>query len=68
MMPKWAPGHAKTVLSRLKTHVFLLLGARAIVELDTHDLMQPLEAVTKRRTIDVALRIKNYLQSIMREA
>ena len=68
MVPKWAPGHAKTVLSRLKTHVFPLLGARAIVELDTHDLMQPLEAVTKRGTIDVALRIKNYLQSIMREA
>ncbi|MDO2256902.1 Arm DNA-binding domain-containing protein, partial [Escherichia coli] len=22
MVPKWAPGHAKTVLSRLKTHVF----------------------------------------------
>lgn len=56
------------MLSRLKTHVFPLLGARAIVELDTHDLMQPLEAVTKRGTIDVALRIKNYLQSIMREA
>ncbi|KTC39952.1 integrase [Pseudomonas putida] len=68
MVPKWAPGHAKTVLSRLQTHVFPIIGARAIVELDTHDLMQPLEAVTKRGTIDVALRIKNYLQSIMREA
>lgn len=68
MVPKWAPGHAKTVLSRLKTHVFPIIGAKPIVELDTHDLMQPLEAVTKRGTIDVALRIKNYLQSIMREA
>lgn len=28
----------------------------------------PLKAVTKRGPIDVALRIKNYLQSIMREA
>jgi len=28
----------------------------------------PLEAVTKRGTTDVALMIKNYLQSIMREA
>ncbi len=68
MVPNWVPGHANTVPSRLKTHVFPLLSARAIVELDTHDLMQPLEAVTKRGTIDVALRIKNYLQSIMREA
>jgi integrase len=68
MSAKWAPGHAKTVLSRLKTHVFPLIGARSIVDLDTHDLMQPLEAIQKRGTIDIALRVQNYLQSIMREA
>ncbi|KWV66979.1 integrase arm-type DNA-binding domain-containing protein [Pseudomonas sp. MF5691] len=68
MSAKWAPGHAKTVLSRLKTHVFPLIGDRAIVDLDTHDLMQPLDAIQKRGTIDVALRVQNYLQSIMREA
>ncbi len=68
MSAKWAPGHAKTVLSRLKTHVFPLIGARSIIDLDTHDLMQPLEAIQKRGTIDVALRVQNYLQSIMREA
>ncbi|WP_249678338.1 tyrosine-type recombinase/integrase [Pseudomonas abieticivorans] len=68
MSAKWAPGHSKTVLSRLKTHVFPLIGARAIVDLDTHDLMMPLEAIKKRGTIDVALRVQNYLQSIMREA
>ncbi len=65
---KWAPGHSRTVLSRLKAHVFPLLGARAIVDLDTFDLMQPLEAIKKRGTIDVAVRVQNYLQSIMREA
>lgn len=68
MSAKWAPGHSKTVLSRLKTHVFPLIGAPAIVELDTHDLMTPLKAIKKRGTIDVALRVQNYLQSIMREA
>ncbi|SDI35684.1 Integrase [Pseudomonas flavescens] len=68
MSAKWAPGHSKTVLRRLKTHVFPLIGARAIVDLDTHDLMTPLEAIKKRGTIDVALRVQNYLQSIMREA
>ena len=68
MSAKWAPGHSKTVMSRLKTHVFPLIGARAIIDLDTHDLMQPLEAIKKRGTIDVALRVQNYLQSIMREA
>ena len=68
MSCKWVPGHSKTVMSRLKTHVFPLIGARPIVELDTHDLLQPLEAIKKRGTIDVALRVQNYLQSIMREA
>ncbi|KPW39532.1 Integrase [Pseudomonas syringae pv. apii] len=33
MCAKWAPPHSKTVLSRLKTHVFPLIGARAIVDL-----------------------------------
>lgn len=56
------------MLSRLKTHVFPLLGARAVVDLDTFDLMQPLEAIKKRGTINVALRVHNYLQSIMRDA
>lgn len=68
MSAKWAPGHSKTVMSRLKTHVFPLLGARNIAELDTFDLLQPLEAIKQRGTIDVALRVQNYLQSIMRGA
>ena len=68
MSTKWAPGHSKTVMSRLKTHVFPLLGARNIAELDTFDLLQPLEAIKLRGTIDVALRVQNYMQSIMREA
>ncbi|WP_248745405.1 integrase arm-type DNA-binding domain-containing protein [Pseudomonas sp. MWU12-2037] len=68
MSAKWAPGHSKTVMSRLKTHVFPVIGARSIAELDTFDLLQPLEAIKQRGTIDVALRVQNYLQSIMREA
>lgn len=68
MSAKWTPGHSKTVMSRLKTHVFPLLGARNIAELDTFDLLQPLEAIKQRGTIEVALRVQNYLQSIMREA
>ncbi|MDO8778065.1 MAG: hypothetical protein Q7K57_56980 [Burkholderiaceae bacterium] len=67
MSAKWAPDYSKTVMSRL-THLFTLIGTRAIVDLDTHDLMQPLEAIKKRGTVDIALRVQNYLRSIMREA
>lgn len=45
-----------------------MIGARAIVAPYTHDLMQPLEAIKRRGTIDVVLTIQNYLQSIMPEA
>lgn len=39
-----------------------------MVDLDTFDLMQPLEAIKTRGTIDVVLRVQNYIHSIMREA
>lgn len=68
MSAKWTPDYSKTVMSRLKTHLFTLIGTRAVVDLDTHDLMQPLEAIKKRGTVDIALRVQNYLRSIMREA
>lgn len=41
MSVKWAPGHLRTVLSRLKIPVFPLLGARAIVDLDIDVLRGP---------------------------
>lgn len=40
MSRRWTESHAKTVLSRLRTHVFPLIGQRPIAELDTHDLLE----------------------------
>ncbi len=40
MSRRWTEGHAKTVMSRLRTHVFPLIGQRPIAELDTHDLLE----------------------------
>ncbi|WP_223473688.1 tyrosine-type recombinase/integrase [Pseudomonas sp. BF-B-27] len=68
MSARWTPDHSKNVLNRLNNYVFPFIGARGIADLDTYDLMQPLEAIRKRGTIDVALRVQRYLQSIMREA
>ncbi|KPA87094.1 Integrase [Pseudomonas asplenii] len=65
---KWSPDHAKTVLNRLKADVFPLIGARAITNLDTYDLMQPVEAIRARGAIDVAIRVQSFLKNIMREA
>ncbi|MDQ0124403.1 integrase [Pseudomonas lini] len=68
MSRKWAPGHSTTVMSRLKTHVFPFLGRRPIADIDTHDLLEPIERIKERGTLDVALRVQNYLSSIMRQA
>jgi len=38
-------------MNRLKTHVFPLIGSRQIAELDTFDLLQPLEAIKARGMI-----------------
>jgi len=37
----------------LKTRVWPRIGASAIVDLDTHDLMQPLEAIKKHGTWEI---------------
>ncbi|ONH50927.1 Integrase [Pseudomonas cedrina] len=68
MSAKWTPGHAKNVWRRLQTYVLPHIGARSIVDLDTHDLLQPIEAIKTKGSIDVALRVKCYLMNIMREA
>lgn len=68
MSRRWTEGHAKTVMSRLRTHVFPLLGQRPIAELDTHDLLEVTQRLKERGTMDVALRVQNYLTTIMRGA
>ncbi|EIK96779.1 integrase family protein [Pseudomonas sp. M47T1] len=68
MSRRWTEGHAKTVMSRLRTHVFPLIGQRPIAELDTHDLLEVTLRIKERGTMDVALRVQNYLSTIMRGA
>ena len=68
MSARWTPGHSKNVLRRLEAYVFPLIGSRSIMDLDTYDLLQPLEVIKKKGLIDVALRVKNYISNIMREA
>lgn len=53
------------MLSRLRTHVFPLIGQRPIAELYTHDLLEVTQRIKDRGTMDVALRVQNYLSTIM---
>lgn len=53
MFRRWTEGHAKTVMGRLRTHVFPLIGQRPIAELDTHDLLEITQRIKERGTMDV---------------
>lgn len=55
-------------MSRLRTHVFPLVGQRPIAELDTHDLLEITWRIKEPGAMDVALRVQKYLSTIMRGA
>tara|TARA_R110001592_G_scaffold8535_1_gene46576 strand:+ start:178 stop:1485 length:1308 start_codon:yes stop_codon:yes gene_type:complete len=64
----WVPMHAHTIQRRLELHLFPLLGSRPISELTPRDLYRPLLAVEAKGSFDLANRLRNYLDNIMRLA
>ena len=54
MSRRWTEGHAKTVMSRLRTHVFPLIGQRPIAELDTHDLLEITQRIKESNRVRAA--------------
>lgn len=65
---KWKPHHANTVLRRMETHLFPMLGDRPVGELKTRDLLVPLKAAEKRDTLETAGRLRQYMTGILRMA
>lgn len=65
---KWSPGHANTVMRRLENHLFPDLGKRPIAELRARDLIPPLKAAEARESLDLAGRLRNYQEGILRYA
>lgn len=65
---KWKPHHAGTVLRRMETHLFPILGDRPVAELKTRDLLVPLKAAEKRDTLETAGRLRQYMTGILRMA
>lgn len=65
---KWSPGHTNTVMRRLENHLFPDLGKRPIAELKARDLIPPLKAAEARESLDLAGRLRNYQEGILRYA
>jgi len=56
------------VLRRLETHLFPRLGSRPVGELKTRDLLEPLRELERRGIAEIASRLHQYMNSIMRLA
>lgn len=65
---KWSEGYAHSVLRRLETHLFPSLGACPVSDLKARDLVAPLKAVEKLDALDLANRLRQYQDGIMRYA
>lgn len=62
------PAHAYTIQRRLELHLFPMLGSRPISDLTPRDLYRPLLAIEEKGSFDLASRLRNYLDNIMRLA
>ncbi|MNZ56034.1 Prophage CP4-57 integrase [compost metagenome] len=65
---KWSTGHAHNVMRRLEIHLFPSLGERPIADLKARDLLAPLKVVEKRDSLELASRLRQYQDGIMRYA
>lgn len=65
---KWSEGHAVTVMRRLENHLFPDLGQRPVADLRARDLLPPLKAAELRESLDLAGRLRQYQEGILRYA
>ncbi|MDN3577336.1 integrase arm-type DNA-binding domain-containing protein [Chitinimonas viridis] len=65
---KWSVDHAARILQRLEVELFPHLGARPVAELKTRDLLAPLRKIEERGALDLASRVRQHIDGIMRYA
>lgn len=61
---RWAEVHASDVLRSLERDVFPTIGARAIAEIDAQDLLELLQGIERRGSIETAKRIRQRISAV----
>ncbi|EDV9435650.1 DUF4102 domain-containing protein [Salmonella enterica subsp. enterica] len=64
----WSENHATRILGNMNNHIFPVLGKRNIADIKRRDLTALLENMEQKNLCGVAVRVKQYLQNIMRYA
>ena len=67
-LPTWAPGHAVTIIARLKRDVFPWLGQQPVNEIKAPDVLRILRRVENRGAIVTAHRIRTVCGQVFRYA
>lgn len=65
---KWSKDHAAKILRRMESDLFPSLGHRSVTELKVSDLLVPLKTAERKDHLDVASRLRQYTDGIMRYA
>lgn len=65
---EWAPRHAQSVLTTLKTYLFPTLGNRPIAEIEPQELLSVLRQVEEAGKLDTAKRLRERCTAIFRLA
>jgi len=66
--PTWTPGHAVTILNRLKLNVFPWVGARPIIEIKAPELLMTLRMIEARGSLETAHRVRAICGQVFRYA
>ena len=66
--PIWTPGHGRTVLRRLEQYIFPIIGARALADLCSADLLGMLQPLEARGVGETAHRVLHICGQVCRYA
>ena len=65
---KWSDDHSAKIKRRMEQHLFPMLGDRQVADLNVRDLLAPLKAAEKNDHLELAGRLRQYIDGIMRYA
>jgi integrase len=66
--PTWTPGHADTIMSRMKLDLFPWIGTRPINEIKAPELLTVLRRVESRGALETAHRLRSIAGQVFRYA
>jgi integrase len=66
--PTWTPGHADTIMARLKRDLFPWIGSRPVSEIKAPELLTVLRRVESRGALETAHRIRAIAGQVLRYA